>query len=208
MLDADERAFFRHLASPAKIQDYLNTLSQNHEHTGHTLRSPRTIIRSGNAHCIEGALLAAAVLWYHGEPPLLLDLQSAHRDEDHVVALFRRFGHWGAISKTNHAVLRYREPVYETIHELVLSYFHEYFLQNGAKTLRNYSDPYDLSKHEDPAWLTAPGNLWYLARHLNDQPHYSVVSRAMIASFRKADPIELRAGKLVEWKAPAKSTSG
>ena len=208
MLDADERMLFRRLASPAKIQDYLNTLKQNHEHEGNTLRSPRTVIRTGHAHCIEGALLAAATLWYHGEPPLLLDLQSAHRDEDHVVAIFRRFGHWGAISKTNHAVLRYREPVYESIHELVMSYFHEYFLQNGAKTLRNYCDPYDLSKHEDSAWLTAEGNLWHLARHLNEQPHYSVVSRAMISSFRKADSIEMRAGKLVEWKSPKKSTSG
>src|SRR3989344_3959017 len=205
LLTRQERTLLGKLSTPVKIQDYLDTLKINFEPMGDTARSPRFVMREGVAHCFEGALVAALALWYHNEPPLLLDLVSNEPDTDHVVALFKRHGHWGAISKTNHAVLRYSEPVYESIHELVMSYFHEYFLQNGAKTLRNYCDPYDLSKHEDSAWLTAEGNLWHLARHLNEQPHYSVVSRAMISSFRKADSIEMRAGKLVEWKSPKKS---
>jgi hypothetical protein len=93
---------------------------------------------------MEGALLAAAILEFHGQKPLLMDLRSASEDLDHVVALFRQFGCWGAISKTNHAVLRYREPIYKTVRELAMSYFHEYFLDNGKKTLRAYSIPVDV----------------------------------------------------------------
>src|ERR1044072_950040 len=102
------RAFTR-LNTPAKIQDFLNTLKFNHEKGGETCRSPLETLHHGTAHCMEGAMLAAAALWYHGERPLVMDLKTARGDDDHVVALFRRKGLWGAISKTNHAVLRYRD---------------------------------------------------------------------------------------------------
>src|SRR3989344_6708420 len=123
------------LNSPRKIQDYLDTLGINFEKGGETLRSPREVMKVGEAHCIEGALMAATALWYHDKSPLLLDLVTSKSDFDHVVALFKVGKHWGALSKTNHAVLRYREPVYKSVRELAMSYFHEYFLDNGKKTL-------------------------------------------------------------------------
>src|SRR3989344_5895747 len=128
-LTRTELVALRRLRTPQKIQDFLNTLPANFELRGETYRSPRGVLRDRTAHCFEGALLAAAAFLVNGEPLLLLDLKTAAdvQDTDHVVALFRRRGRWGSVSKTNHAVLRYREPVYRTVRELALSYFHEYF---------------------------------------------------------------------------------
>ena len=164
--------------------------------------SPRRVLREYKAHCIEGALLAAAALWLHGEPPLLLDLMSANGDDDHVVALFRQHGHWGAISKTNHAILRYREPIYKTVRELALSYFHEYFLDNGGKTLRSYSKPLDLRKFKDKNWTTSEKDLWYITWALNKAPHTKILTPHMSRTLRKADPIEIKAGKITQQKVP------
>jgi hypothetical protein len=125
-----ELKIFKKLDNPKKIQDFLEKIPVNFRKT---LRSPMMVLRKNNAHCLEGALLAASVLAFHGEKPLLLDLRANDRDFDHVVALFKRNNCWGAISKTNHAVLRYREPVYKNIRELAMSYFHEYFDDNGKK---------------------------------------------------------------------------
>ncbi len=146
-------------------------------------------------------MLAALALRVHGERPLVLDLTAAAGDQDHVVALFRRYGCWGAISKTNHAVLRYREPVYKTVRELVLSYFHEYFLQsNGKKTLRSFSRPIDLSRFDKKGWMTSEEDVWFVPEYLADVHHTSLLSRAQIASFRPAETIEREAGAIVEWE--------
>ncbi|HET8948175.1 MAG TPA: hypothetical protein VFQ07_14450, partial [Candidatus Polarisedimenticolia bacterium] len=126
-LTADERRLFRRLRTPAAIQDYLDRIPTNFETHGQTCRSPRGVVRAGVAHCLEAALLAAAAFWFHGRPPLLLDLKARRDDFDHVVAPFLERGRWGAISKTNHAVLRWRDPVYASVRELAMSYFHEYF---------------------------------------------------------------------------------
>ena len=127
---------------PEKIQRFLYGLRQNFELKGETCNSVRTVLKERRAHCIEGAMLAAAALWVHGEPPLLLDMRAV-RDFDHVVALFRRRGHWGAISKTNGIGLRWRDPVYGSLRELAMSYFHEYTNRRDHKTLREYSVPLD-----------------------------------------------------------------
>lgn len=198
LLTREEQAILRKLSSPVKIQDYLDTLRINMEPEGDTAYSPRVVMHKRTAHCIEGALLAALALWYHGEKPLILDLVSSVPDTDHVVALFKKHGHWGAISKTNHAVLRYREPVYETIHELVMSYFHEYFLDNGKKTLRNFAGPLDLTKIKDTSWITSEKNLWHIVDWINDQPHYDIMDRKMIRGLRRADPVERKSGKITE----------
>jgi hypothetical protein len=110
-LSRAEVAVLRRLRTPEKIQAFLYGLKQNFERRGETCNSVRTVLKERSAHCIEGAMLAACALWIHGEPPLLLDLQAVH-DFDHVVALFRRNGCWGAISKTNGIGLRWRDPVY------------------------------------------------------------------------------------------------
>ncbi|HWC57856.1 MAG TPA: hypothetical protein VG621_02815 [Candidatus Paceibacterota bacterium] len=198
-LSPSERALFRALATPPLIQDYLNTLSYNFEKGGETCRSPRRVIAAKCAHCLEGAYLAAALLWFHGDRPLLLDLRSTREDLDHVVALFKRHGCWGALSKTNHSVLRYREPVYRTVRELALSYFHEYFLDNGTKTLREYSKPFSLKPYGDN-WITTEEDLWDIGAALDESKHYPILPSSMkVTSLRSADMIEITAGKLTEY---------
>ena len=163
--------------------------------------SPRFVLKTKKAHCMEGAMLAAAILEFHGHKPLVMDLRSVKpHDDDHVVALFRKFGCWGAISKTNHAVLRYREPVYKTIRELALSYFHEYFDNKGRKTLREYSEPFDLSSFNKISWRTSSANLFVIPDHLDKIKHYQILSAAQIKNLRLADKIEIQAGKIVEYK--------
>src|SRR6185369_11408520 len=140
-----ELAVFKRLNSPKKVQDFLDKLPINFEEHGDTCYSPRQLLKQKKSHCSEGAIFAATAFWYHGGKPMLMDLKAPGDDFDHVVALFKVHGYWGAVSKTNHAVLRYREPIYKTLRELALSYFHEYFLHDGTKTLREYSRLFDLN---------------------------------------------------------------
>lgn len=187
------------LNTPAKIQDYLNSISFNFEKDGETCRSPFEVWKHKKAHCLEGAMFAAAALRTNGKPPLLLDLRSAKKDFDHVVALFKRNGKWGAISKTNHAVLRYREPVYASIRELALSYFHEYFLNDGTKTLESFSTkPFKLPKNTN--WIFADEDVWDIGADLEDAPHTQIATTQERKIFRKADKVEIQAGKIVEYK--------
>lgn len=198
--NTNEVRILKRLNSPVKIQDFLESIPLNFEKKGITLMSPRRVLREKKAHCIEGALLAAAALLVNGEKPLLMDLRSVDRDFDHVVALFRIDDHWGAMSKTNHAVLRYREPVYKSPRELAMSYFHEYFLDDGRKTLRSFSRPFDLRKFKKLYWMTAEDDLWYIEKALDDSPHENILSRMMVSRLRPADEIEIDAGKLTQWK--------
>ena len=197
----NELKVFQRLNTPQKIQDFLEKTPINFEKDKKdTCVSPRRVLRENKAHCIEGAFFAAAALWLNGERPFLLDLQTVDHDYDHVVTLFRRHGLWGAISKTNHAVLRYREPIFRNMRELALSYFHEYFLDDGEKTLRNYSRPFNLLHFAKPGWAISGKNLWYIAEALDEFPHYPIISKTAIAELRPADPIEIRAGKLTQCK--------
>ncbi len=198
VLPLREFAVFKKLNSPSKIQSFIDNLRINFEPNRETCRSPLMVLRRGEAHCAEGALLAAAIFWYHGEPPLLFDLKVTKNDDDHVVALFREGGRWGAISKTNHAVLRYRDPVYKTIRELALSYFNEYFLKNGFKTLRSYSAPFNLLSY-DNQWLTSKRNLWDIINFLDESRHFNIVESGAVRRLRPADPIEIKASQLVQW---------
>src|SRR3989344_3125367 len=198
-LSPRELRILQKLTTPAKIQDFLDSLPMNHEKKGETHMSPRRVLREKKAHCIEGALLAAVALWLHGEPPLLLDLVSAPEDDDHVVALYKRNGYWGAISKTNHATIRFRDPVYKTIRELALSYFHEWFMNtNGVKTLRSYSQPLHL-RELGPNWVTSSKDLWHVDKMLDALPHHPVVPKGNKRYIRKADRMERRAGGITEW---------
>lgn len=200
-LTKKEIAILRKLNAPGKIQDFLNRLPFNFEKNGPTHYSVRMALREKKAHCIEGALIAAAALMLHGERPLLMDLRSSSEDDDHVIALYRKDGYWGAISKTNHAVLRFRDPVYATPRELALSYFHEWFMNDsGKKTLREYSRPYNLRKF-GTTWLTSEHPLWELDTALNAIPHFPVAPTHILKNLRKADRIERKAGTIIEWKS-------
>jgi len=145
-------------------------------------------------------MLAAYILKLQGHKPLILHLQATKDDWDHIIALYQIDGFWGALSKTNHYTLRYREPVYRDVRELVMSYFHEYFLnKNGKKTLRAYSVPLDLDTLKIN-WVTTEEDLWVVDDTLDRIKHYDVISKKAIQKLRKADIIERTAGELLEYK--------
>ena len=189
------------LKSPKAVQDFLNTLGKKPSNEKRIVRSPKAVLAAGTANCMEGALVACAAFFLNGSRPLLLDLKVGARDTtdvDHVVTLFERSGHFGAVSKTGHAVLRYREPVYESVRELALSYFHEYFTDDGRKTLRSYSDPFDLCAHFGTSWIESDDDLYELASTLDDSPHHAILTPDMVRNLRLADPIEIEAGKMTQ----------
>lgn len=202
VLTPAEWRLFERLKTPQKIQDYLDTLPINFEVSGETYMSPRRTVGAREAHCFEGALLACAVLAYHGQKPFLLDFRTIPEDEDHVIVPFRQNGFWGALSKTNHAILRYREPIYRDIHELAASYFHEYLTWSGKKSLREYSKPFDLSRYAPEGWITAEEELFWLVEVLDNSKHFPLVPKKNLRLLRKAYDVELRAMKIVEWKPP------
>lgn len=202
-LDAHTYARLARLAGPAAIQDFLDALPMNWEKRGETHRSPAAALAAKKAHCIEGALIAAAALWVAGEPPLIMDLwaDEARDGEDHIVALYKRGGYWGAISKTNHASIRFRDPVYRSPRELALSYYHEWFLNTtGEKTLEAYSKPFNLAVL-GAGWVASTEPLWWLDERLNALPHYPLVPKGNARYIRRADRMELKAGRLIEWRS-------
>lgn len=192
------------LRTPDRIQDFLCAMPANFEVGGETCLSVREVLRQRRAHCIEGAMLAACALWIHGEPPMLLDL-TAERDYDHVVALFRRDGCWGAISKTNPPLLRWRDPVYRTLRELAMSYLHEYANKRHRKSLRTYGGPYDLRRMSPAVWVTGSKNCWDVGEALNDMPHVRLITGAQARRLRLRDPVEREAGKLREHRPPPRT---
>ena len=200
-LTKEEERTLRRLSTPIKIQNFLDSLPMNWEKKGDTHMSPRRVLQEKRAHCIEGALLAAAALWLAGEPPLIMNLSSrlGRGDDDHIVALYKRNGFLGSISKTNHATIRFRDPIYRTPRELALSYFHEWFLnKTGEKVLECYSKSLDMRKFGTD-WITSEKDLWNIADALSSLPHYNLVPKGSWRFVRKADAMELKAGKLIEW---------
>ncbi len=202
--DKSHLRLIRSLNSPRKVQDFLNTIPANFQIGPATLLSPLRVLRENKAQCMEGAMLAAAILRHHGFPPLLVDLKSTPYDFDHVITVFQVDKHWGAITKTNHGVLRYREPVYQSIRELCMSFFHEYFLDDGSKTLRSFSDPVDLSRFDKKNWMTTEEELWEIPEYLDKVKHYPILTRSQIARLRPADKIEIEMGKMTEWNKAGK----
>ena len=195
-----ELKILKPLNTPKKIQDFINKIPINFEKEGDTCYSPRKVLKKWSAHCVEGAILAAAILRLHGHKPLIVDMEANKKDDDHVIAVFKQYGYWGAISKTNHAVLRYREPIYRTIRELIMSCFHEYFTDDGKKNLRAFSKPIDLSRFDHLNWMTSDEDVWFIPEHLVDVKHKPLINRKQISYLRKADKIEIDVGKVVEWK--------
>lgn len=202
-LDKEEVKILKQLNTSSKIQDFINKVPMNFETRGETCFSPRMVLKENKAHCMEGALFAAAVLRLQGQKPLVMDLEATKKDFDHVIALFQRNRHWGAISKTNHAVLRYREPVYKSIRELAMSFFHEYFDDNGKKNLRSYSLPVNLARFDNINWIASDEHLWEIPEYLASIKHFPILTRSQIFQLRKADKVELDAGDVIEWKPEA-----
>src|ERR1035441_609776 len=195
-LSAPEWKTLRRLNTPEKIQRFLDCdVAYNKERGGPTIRSPRRVLGDRTAHCLEGALFGAAALRANGFPPLLLDLEAV-RDDDHVLAIFRQRGHWGAIAKSNYAGLRFREPVYRTLRELAISYFEHYYNLAGEKTLRNYSRPVDLRRFDALGWMTAEDDVWEIPRHLTGIPHTPLLNSDLTRRLNRVDARLQAAGKL------------
>ena len=199
-----ELKILKRLNTPQKIQDFLNKIKMNFEEKGDTNLSPMAVLKKNTCHCLEGAALAALAMRVNGYPPLLVDLKANKNDFDHVIAVYKKDGKWGAISKTNHAVLRYREPVYNSIRELVMSYFHEYTDDLGRKNLRSFSLPVNLEVFDKRGWMTTKEEIDYLPEYLDAVKHFSILNRKQIRNLRRADKVELDAGDVVEWKPKRK----
>ncbi len=176
--NAAERRILRPLSTPEKIAGFLDEVPYNKEPDGPTCRSPRAVMRDRLAHCMEGALFAAAALEAIGFPPLILDLEAV-RDDDHVLAIYRANGLWGSIAKSNYAGLRHRTPVYRSIRELVLSYFEHYYNLKGEKTLRAYSRPVPLRRFDALGWRTSEQEVWAIPEHLVEIPHAAILPPRM-----------------------------
>ncbi|MCI0546574.1 MAG: hypothetical protein L0027_04760 [Candidatus Rokubacteria bacterium] len=184
----------RALRSPAGIQRALDAMPY---HLAATAWSPRRVLRERTAHCLEGAIFAATALRVLGFPPLLLDLEAV-QDTDHVLAVYRERGHWGAIAKSNFSGLRYREPVYRSLRELVMSYFEGYANLRGDRTLRAHSRPVDLSRFDRtrPGWMTAAEDLWWIPEHLLEIPHVPLLRPVQVRHLHRADRRSLGAARL------------
>ncbi len=188
----------RGLRTPRKIQDFLDTrIKYNKEEYGDTLASPRVVLRRKSAHCIEGALLAAAALRIHGYKPLIVDL-AARRDYDHVICVFKEDGLWGAISQSRYHTLQWRDPVFRSLRELVLSYFVFYNNMRGEKTLYSYSKPVNLTRFDHTNWMTSEENLWDIGNYLFTVQHYDLIAqrqrkhlRPLSKAFVKADTMRM-----------------
>jgi hypothetical protein len=183
---------FQALKRPHRIQEFLETrLAYNH---ASTCFSPAVALREGRAHCMEGALVAAAALRALGHPPLLLDLE-AERDDDHVLAVFKIDGCWGAIAKSNYAGLRYREPVYRTLRELAMSYFDCYYNLKGERSLRAYSTrPVHLARFDRKQWMTSAEEVWYIPEHLVTIPHTPLLTPTQRARLTRLDHRAFQSG--------------
>ncbi len=187
------------LNTPEKIQTFLEKIPFNHEKNGETCMSPLRVLQEQKAHCIEGALLAGVCLMLRGEKPLIVNLKVEKGDYDHIITLYKRNGYWGAISKTNHLVLRYRDPVYRTVRELVMSYFHEYFLtKNGKKTLLGYTKPMNLNRF-GTKWMTSEKDLWDMAETIYDTPYIPIVPSKNRNVIRIVPPFERSGDHITEW---------
>jgi len=173
----------RALKTPDSIQKFLDDLPYNLRYTA---CSPRKVLHHRVASCLEGGIFAAAALRVIGFPPLIFDLE-AEQDTDHVVAIFKVRGHWGAVAKSNFTGCRYREPVYRTLRELAMSYFNIYFNLRGERTLRRYSRPVNLARFDYLNWMTTEKPTWFIAEHLCDIPHSSLLTPAMEENLTRVD---------------------
>ena len=179
----------RALRTPHGIQRFLDDMPY---HLEGTAWSPRRVLREGTAHCLEGAIFAAAALRVLGFPPLILDME-AEQDTDHVIAVYKRHGHWGAVAKSNYTGCRWREPVYRTLRELVMSYFQIYFNMRLARTLRTFSRPVNLARFDRLAWMTTEQPVWFIAEHLVDIPHTRLLTRVQEKLLTRVDDRTFRA---------------
>ena len=180
------------LTSPWKIQQFLDSIPYSSEEV---YRSPASVLRDNTGHCFDGALFAAAALRRLGYPPLIVYM-IAVRDDDHLLAVYQHNGAWGTVAKSNCVGLRYREPIYRSLRELVMSYFDDYFNTEGVKTLRGYTVPIDLSQYDQLNWMTSDQNLETIADGLDKRRKFKLLTEDRIANLAPVDKRSYDAGFL------------
>ncbi|KAF0152321.1 MAG: hypothetical protein FD143_1243 [Ignavibacteria bacterium] len=178
----EEISFFKSFKKPHDIQLYLNTVAYNPEYI---TRSPKMILHYKQANCFEGALFAAAALRFLGYKPLIVDMMAVN-DDDHVITVFKKNNRWGAVAKSNTTLLRFREPVYKTLRELVMSYFEFYFNTLGDKSLRSFSNPVNLEKFDKHNWMATENDLDFIGDYLFEIKHKEIYPSSS-RSINKAD---------------------
>ena len=173
----------KNFKSPYSIQTFLNKLKYNSEYE---TKSPKQVAIAKTANCFEGALFAAAALKTLGHKPLIVDL-IAENDDDHVIAIFKENAHFGAVAKSNTTTLRFREPVYRSLRELIMSYFDFYINTLGDKSLRSYSNPVNLSMFDKYKWISTDEDLGFIGDYLYEIKHHKLLSRKMKNSLNAVD---------------------
>jgi len=191
VLTESEHQFISTLTTPAKIQAFLDELPYS---TEHIYRCPLRVLRERMAHCFDGALFAAATLRRLGYPPLIMDMLPNDRDDDHMLAIYERCGHWGAIAKSNFVGLRFREPIYRTLRELVMSYFEQFYNLEREKTLRSYTVPLSLKAFDALDWMTKDDFLDHIAQKLDRIRRVPLLTEPMISALSLVDERSYRAG--------------
>jgi hypothetical protein len=182
----------RALGTPARIQRFLDQIPY---HVADTAWSPRRVLHERTAHCLEGAIFAAAALRANGFPPLILDLE-AENDSDHVIAPYRQAGAWGAIATSNYSGCRFRSPIYRSLRELALSYFEDYFNLRGERTLRTFSKPVNLTRFDSMRWMTTEKPVWPIAEYLFDIGHTRLMTPKQERLLVRLDARSFKAGLL------------
>jgi len=192
-LTKPEQREWARLNSPRKIQDFLDGILYSHESR---YRCPLRVLQERMAHCFDGALFSAAAMRRLGHPPLIVNLLANDQDDDHMLALYRRDGHWGAVAKSNFSGLRFREPVYRTLRELVMSYFEEFYNVDRKKTLRSYTVPLNLKAFDKLNWMASDGALERIGGRLDEIRKVHPLTRRMIAGLSLVDERSYQAGLL------------
>jgi hypothetical protein len=165
-----ERQIIRNHRTPAQVQRFLSNLPYNREIGGSTCLSFRSAILYDRAHCLEGALIAAAILEQHGYPPLLISIESQDK-LDHVLFLYRKGKRYGSVARSRDIGLHGRKPVFRTVRDLVMSYYDPYIDSTGRITGYAVANLYDLGNYD---WRFSPRNVWKVERHLQEIPHKAI----------------------------------
>ena len=196
-LTDEEKKVFSGLNTYLKIQDFLEGIDYNLEEKGDTFYSPRLVLRTRKANCIEGAIFAAACLYHNGQPPMLGQLIVNHKiDDDHVIGLYREDGLWGALSKTKYPALGFREPIFRNMREIALSYFENYFSYEGEKSMIGYTRAIDLRIFDRKGWVTDEKNVEYIADHLVGMKTIRLLSKKAESRLRPVTPLMKAAGEI------------
>jgi len=186
-----KRRTVQHLTTPDKIQGFLDRITYCGEDDDY--HCPLVLVNTGMGCCFAGALFGAAALRMIGHPPLVIELKSEN-DDDHVLAVYKKSGYWGAVAKSHYAGLRSREPVYKTLRELSLSYFEHYYNRRRERTLRSYSVPLDLEKYDALHWMTKDDGMDKVAAAIDRLRHVPLFPRRTVKTFTKADIMLYRTG--------------